>query len=839
MQNALVGRGTELDVVDASLAALATGKASAIALVGEAGIGKTRLLSELIGRAEARNHLVLTGTGSELDRDVPFWVFINALDEYLRGREPWFFAPLGDDVLADLGQVLPTVRAAASPALTRERFRSHRAVRLLLERLAANQPLVLVLDDVHWSDAGSWELLLTLLRSPPAAPVLIAFALRPHVAPDRVARELELAQRRGTLTCVELQELTVEEARELLGESVTRDATFSLLYGESGGNPFYLEELARSVGRKEVSTVGEGGTELLAGVRVPAAVMDALAGELADLSSETRLVLQAAAVAGEPFEPEIAAAAAQRDEGAVLVALDELLAKDVVRSTDVPRRFRFRHPLVRRAIYETIPGGWRLGAHERCADALAASGAPVAARAHHVELCARHGDPSAVAVLRQAGQSAVRRAPATAARWFQAALRLLPEGWPPEERIELLLAQADALLATGRFSESHAALLEAIRLVPEHSGPLRVRLITKCAAVEHQLGRYSQARTRLESALAALDSQTSEAVELMIELAINSLFRADFDAMNHWGNQAISAAEQLDAPALRVTALSVQAAGAGMAGDSKAGRAHRDRADEIVDVLSEDELAEHLDGLVHLALAEMYLDCFEDSRRHAELALTLSRATGQEDFLGPITATLGTCSWVRGRLQDALDVLNGGVEAARLMDDVQGLCWTLFNLSDAASAAGRLELALETAEESWKLAESLDPGPLRAHAGSALALALFNTGRAERAAELLAEAGGSAELPIDRRSLARPLPGTPHPVPRRRRQPLRRRARGCRSPVLRRGRGLAVGPRRGRPRAGGTRSRRRRRRGGARPVLSTLSRPSRASGTHTGRRRLG
>ena len=232
----------------------------------------------------------------------------------------------------------------------------------------------------------------------------------------------------------------------------------------------------------------------------------------------------------------------------------------------------------------------------------------------------------------------------------------------------------------------------------------------------------------------------------MIELAINSLFRADFDEMNTWGNQAISAAEQLDDRSLRVTALSVQAAGAGMIGKSAAGRAQREQAANVIDLLSEDELAEHLDGLVHLALAEMYLDCFEESRRHAELAMTLSRATGQEDFLGPITATLGTCSWVRGRLDDALDVLDGGVESARLMDDVQGLCWTLFNLSDAASAAGRSELALETAEESWKLAESLDPGPLRAHAGSALALALFTTGRAERAAELLVEAGGGAEL---------------------------------------------------------------------------------------------
>ena len=88
-----------------------------------------------------------------------------------------------------------------------------------------------------------------------------------------------------------------------------------------------------------------------------------------------------------------------------------------------PRRFRFRHPLVRRAIYDASPGGWRLGAHQRSAEALAARGALRARRAHHVERSARHGDGAAIAVLREAGDAAAQRTPATAARWFRAALR--------------------------------------------------------------------------------------------------------------------------------------------------------------------------------------------------------------------------------------------------------------------------------------------------------------------------------------------------------------------------------------------------------------------------------
>jgi DNA-binding NarL/FixJ family response regulator len=749
-----VGRSTELAEIDGLLDGLAAGRPAALAIVGEPGIGKTRLLAELAERAEQRRWLVLHGTATELERDAPFAVFVDALDDYVRGLDPLLFEPLGDELVAELAQVLPGLprtAAAAPSAATQERYRIHRAVTRGLERLAAYRPLVLVLDDLHWADSGSFELLAALLRKPPTEPVLLAFALRPRLVPEGVASAFDRAHREGALTRLELGALTIEEAHQLLGANDDAAAAAATLYAESGGNPFYLEQLARYLEQLERSpnlgVAAAGGRETLGDVAVPSAVAAALNEELHQLDAEARTVLQGAAVSGDPFDPEVAAAAAAVSEQAAVTALDALLAADLVRPTDVPRRFRFRHPLVRRAVYESTPGGWRLSAHERCARVLAERGSNIAWRAYHVERSARDGDAAAVAVLREAGEASAYSAPATAARWFEAAIRVQSETAPAEERVELLLARATSLAATGRTLESHEALLESIRIVPPGATSVRVRLATRCAAVEQHLGRYIQARTRLETTLAELDDPDSpEAIALMIELAINSLFNGDWDGITSWADRAIAAAAPLRDRALTARAIGVQAAGSAMRGARAEARQTRDDGAALADALSDDELAAHLDALGYLALAEMYLDHFAESGRHAERALAIARATGHGELVPLITANLGTALWIAGRPREAIEVLDGAVEAARLVDNKQDLVWTLINSSYAWLAAGELDTAFARAEESWELARSLDPGPVPAHAQCAFATVLLETGAAAQAADVFVTSTGGEEL---------------------------------------------------------------------------------------------
>src|SRR5215472_15850037 len=179
--------------------------------------------AELGARAGARGYLVLSGAASEFENDLPFSVFADALDEYVAGLEPGRLAGLGDAVQAELAHVFPSLSALAAGrevALQHERYRSHRAVRELLKRLAAPAPLVLVLDDLHWADSASVELLGALLRRPPAAAVLVAVALRPRQLPERLSAALGREHRAAALTRIELGALTPAEAREFLGETV-------------------------------------------------------------------------------------------------------------------------------------------------------------------------------------------------------------------------------------------------------------------------------------------------------------------------------------------------------------------------------------------------------------------------------------------------------------------------------------------------------------------------------------------------------------------------------------------------------------------------------------------
>ena len=555
-----------------------------------------------------------------------------------------------------------------------ERYRSHRAVRELLERLTATEPLVLVLDDVHWADSASVELLGALLRRPPDAAVLIALAVRPRQMPERVAAALERAHRVGTLVRVELGALTRGEAREFLGDAVD-GAAATALYDESGGNPFYLEQLARSLALEHTAGVPELSP---ADLEVPPAVAAALAEELALLSDGARLVLEGAAVAGDPFEPELAAAAAATPEASALEALDELLKLDLVRQTEVPRRFRFRHPLVRRAVYESTPGGWRLGAHERSAETLAARGASAAERAHHVERSARQGDAAAVATLREAGEAAAQRAPASAATWFG---RRAPA--PARCRAGRGAGRAPPLPREGA-GRDRPVRRRPLRAAREHRArPGRVGRPAR-AAHDGLCRRRAPARPPRAGSRAARERDGRPARSRVTRgggaddrardgrLLPHGL-RADA-RVGRASAEHRTAARRPAVDRRRVAVLAFASAASGATPDAET---HRTEAAALVDDLADDELALRLDAAANLAGAELYLDRYEEAEAHADRAMAVGRATGQSEFIPLPYSILGQVKLLRGQLAEAAEMLDNAVEGARLSGNVQALAGNL------------------------------------------------------------------------------------------------------------------------------------------------------------------
>jgi DNA-binding NarL/FixJ family response regulator len=734
----IIGRRQELAAIAQCLKGLEARRSPIVALTGEPGIGKTRLLDELSARADDRGHLVLCGRAAEMEQNLPFAVVVDALGDYA--------ASLGSDRLQrligaqaeELAPVAPGVEGlgdAGAGRLHDERFRTHRAVRALLEALGKTNRVVLALDDVHWADDASLELIGYLLRRPPRRGVMLALTFRPAPARPALVDALAGAAREGDLTWLSLEALTRADADRLLEEDMPARARAEL-FAQSGGNPFYLQELAR--GWAVPSGVGAAD--------MPNRIRPAIEQEVRALPVNAQRLVRAAAVVGDPMALDVAIEAAELEEDQALTALDALLGAGLLVGSDVPRRFRFRHPLVRRAVYDTTAGGWRLGAHARAARALEEQSGSLTARAHHLERCAQPGDAVAIDVLVAAAATVAARAPATAAAWYGAALRLLPES--PQtagQRLGLLVALAQSQAATGELTHALEGLAAALDLAraDENLNWLRARLVAGCAMCENLLGRHDAAHGRLVTALDEVaDPRSSAAADLQVQLAADALYDGDFRTMLTWGQRGLETAIALGEPALGVVAQSLicyAELGLGKVGDAQAAAS---AASAGLAGLSDDAVALRIEGPYYLGFAAYFAERYADAIRHWRRGIAVSRASGQGQFATPMAIGLAHAYEVTGRVRAGLEQAEAAVEAARLSGNRQVLCWALTAEAWIASIAGELPRARSVGAEAVSLLGDLDESVLSRATRVHVAAAQLEAGEPERCLEAMADAGG-------------------------------------------------------------------------------------------------
>lgn len=747
-----VGRHEERRLIERSLTQLRRGAARVIEIVGEPGIGKTRLIAELCERAGQGGQRVLVVRTLGPERQTPPVTVIEAVgDGSVAPLDPRSLERLDAELVDSLAAIFPSLltprtNADGAPMVKQrvERHRLHRAVRMLLEELAVPPGLVLVFDDVHEADEASVELITHLLRYPPRAGVLVALAYRPRQVSARLAAALAVAGWDGLVERLELGPLTVEEVDELLGSGVGR-LQRRVLHQASGGNPFYLEALASACGEAAYS-LKCGDTGALGSV--PSVVQEVVRDEFDALSATGRLVAQVAAVVGDPFEPELVAEVVGLEEAETLAVIDELLGRDLVRPVGSSRRFSYRHPLLRNAVYEAADAQWRRTAHARAAAALETRNDSTVARARHVERTAEVGDETAIAVLVEAASATMPWAPSDAAHWLQAAARLLPEQEKDAlRRLELLVESAKALGLAGRLRDSRDLLHEVLSLLPAEAAERRAEAAALYAMAQRLLGRCVEGSALLRDGLAARsEAKSRAAATITLGLVSGNLLAGDFDTDRAWAQEALRTANRHRDQPLHAAALAALALTGCVTGDLDQAAFYTAEAGRTVDALIDGELARRPATVVWLGLSELLLERYDDALRHLARGLELARDSDQTAVLPHLLVGLSMVQRRLGRMPEASASADDAVEAALLLGSDAVRTMALTGRCAVATAAGDLEVALRAGEQAVEAAGSAED-LWAAYARATLGVARLAAGDARGCVATIVEGGRGPELP--------------------------------------------------------------------------------------------
>lgn len=460
----VVGRAHELVQVEEALAGLGThGRGGLLVVAGEAGIGKSVLVRELVRRAGERRLRVAVGRCHEAEVSPAYWPWLPVLG-----------ALAGDDVAPEVAALLGgecEVEVVHADAAALRTFDA--AARVLSD---CGERLVVVLEDVHWSDVSSLRMLTYVAEALRDRPVLLVVTVRHEATPRREVTETLAGLSRLGAHRLSLSALAAEDVGSLV-RAVVGDVEPELvatLTRRGDGNPFFVLEMARLLAARAQLTAAAAQALV-----VPDGIADVLRLRFQRLSQQARETLSIAAVLGREFDAGLIATAAGR---AVLDDLDEAMAAGVVRDGLAPGTGRFVHALTRETIYADLPTGQRIRHHAAVAGALVErlSGQEelVSEVAHHFAQAAPYLPElldDAVDHSRRAAVSAERRGAFEEARdlWRQAVALDARESSSARRHV-LLLGLAQLLMRLGEHEEMYALLDQALREARERGDHVRM-----------------------------------------------------------------------------------------------------------------------------------------------------------------------------------------------------------------------------------------------------------------------------------------------------------------------------------------------------------------------------
>lgn len=549
----MIGRNAELEQLLAAFARMQQGRAQVVNLIGEAGTGKSRLIAEFLRRLEDDGRLARTAVRradcSSLG-EPPYGVFAMLYREgyQVEANDPLDVArqklaaglrSLGapSDVTEAIVPVLSyllAVEEARPSDLDPEQLKRQIALaaRTLVERRLQQTPVLMVVEDLHWADTASVDLLRDIVDQLADRPLMLLVSQRPDVPMPLTACAIQSTIRLTPLPSEETQALVTRLFDRVDEETLAR--VQHLVAARAGGNPLFVEEIVRSlVSTGVLVRVGDQWTCTRAcdTVNIPPTLHGLLLSRIDGLPADLRRLLQEAAVLGVVFDEALLHAVAT-DKTNIATALERLVASEVIQEFGPGRdgkRYRFTHSLVHEAVYENLLLSRRSELHERAGRALEHAVGPhpsqlsnLEALGHHWSLAPEQYKPKGARYLAAAGDRArAVYANNDAIRHYRRALQTLA-GQPFDEQARAVRERlADLLALTGQRAEAHAHY-EAVRqaLVPaaDHAGV--ARLSRKIGGLYWEGGDHEHARACFASGLDQLgeDGSHVERAHLFQEL---------------------------------------------------------------------------------------------------------------------------------------------------------------------------------------------------------------------------------------------------------------------------------------------------------------------------------
>ncbi|HZD01221.1 MAG TPA: AAA family ATPase [Actinomycetes bacterium] len=694
----LVGREAELALAAAAVRQLSEGRASALAIEGEAGIGKTRLVQSIVDDARSRDVAVFCGQAHPFERTRPFGVVAAALD--LSRRSP-------DPRRAAIGALLAGQGAGASARAAGDiQYRIVEEIVDLVETSCAERPVLLVAEDIHWADSASLLAILSVARQLPLAALLVVVTARPSPLPAEVVRLLDDLAAGGART-LQLQPLKSDDVAVLACHVLGAfpGAALTAMLAKAGGNPLWAVAMLRSLAdegmlRRAGDSVEAATSEL------PASLSDLVVRRLRHLPRATLELLQVTAVLGDAVSLRDVAAVARRPPAEVVGQLSDAFDAQLLDEAD--DRVVFRHQLVHDAIYQHMPPPARRLLHREAAVALMAAGADRLDVADHLMAGAERGDEQAVAWLRDAAREASAQAPLVTVELIRRAEALLPGGHRDADLVSSEVVQA--LLRAGKVAEA-SARAEAV-LARQHAAevdtPLRLALLGALALQN----RAAELITVAQASLAgSARLRPSDQVLMLAQQSWALTYTGDRRAGESAASRALVIAEHAGDAAMTVWALTALLVAVGRQGRYGEALAHARRAAALA-ADSHDTRSLPLQPKLFLGLALFDCDLIGEARAAYREALDDEFGSGW--WLSETLMADAQVSFVIGEWEDAVPGLIAGGQAAQEKDNQLLVSQSLAYRAIIATAAGDHRAASELAAG---IAGSLEGDQLSYNAG--------------------------------------------------------------------------------------------------------------------------